>query len=411
MTTTDTAPAPTGPARPHPVTGGDRIFNLDMLRGLAVLGILAVNALSFAWPFEVYGDPESAPFAMAGANKIGTWVTDVFFHDKFRSLFSMLFGVSIFLVGGERSDKVRGKLLRSRLFWLFVIGLIHGLGIWYGDILMHYAYTGLLMLLMRSMSAGKLLWIGGGVSLFWGVVGAGMAILMANLPPEVRDGMGGPEISPEKIAATIEAVRTGGWIAAMTENLRAWAFVQGFSLALIPVTLPLMMLGLGLFKSGWLAGKGAIWTYLLAIAAGAAILAGLGWYRWQTLGVEDDPTGGLSAAMAQFGFVITLGYAALLILLTKGGLRIITGRLAPVGRMAFTNYLTQSILMASLFYMPWGPLLYGQWGPAMIWSAVGGIWILQLIWSPLWLSRFEMGPLEWIWRCLTYGRMVPLLKR
>ena len=84
---------------------------------------------------------------------------------------------------------------------------------------------------------------------------------------------------------------------------------------------------------------------------------------------------------------------------------------APVGRMAFSNYLSQSLIMASLFYMPWGPHLYGQWGPGMLWAAVGGVWLLQLVWSPLWLSRFQMGPLEWLWRCLTYGRRVPLLKR
>ncbi len=395
-----------------PVRPGDRILNLDILRGWAVLGILAVNALSFAWPMQVYMDPDAAPFAMTGGDRLGTWITDVFFHDKFRSLFSMLFGVSIFLVGGERGDDARGALLRRRLLFLGLFGLIHGLAIWYGDILLHYAYTGLLMLLVRSWPAKRLLWVGGGVSLLWGVIAAGGALAMAALPPEIQTQMaeGGPQVDTASIVATVERVR-GDWGAAMLENLKAWGMLQGFSLFLIPVTLPLMMLGLGLYKSGWLAGRGPTWTYLAAIAAGAANLALLGHYQWMALGEGPDPTGGLADAAAGFAVVITLGYAAMLILLTRMGLRALTGVFAPVGRMAFSNYLSQSLIMASLFYMPWGPQLYGQWGPGMLWAAVGGIWLLQLVWSPLWLSRFQMGPLEWLWRCLTYGRIVPLLKR
>ena len=84
--------------------------------------------------------------------------------------------------------------------------------------------------------------------------------------------------------------------------------------------------------------------------------------------------------------------------------------LVPVGQMAFTNYLTQTLIMTSLFYMPWGPFWYGTMGPGALWAVVGAVWLAQLIWSPLWLSRFRMGPLEWLWRCLTYGRRVPLLR-
>jgi uncharacterized protein len=80
--------------------------------------------------------------------------------------------------------------------------------------------------------------------------------------------------------------------------------------------------------------------------------------------------------------------------------------------MAFTNYLTQTLIMTTLFYMPWGPLWFGDpaWGPGQLWLAVGSVWIAQLIWSPLWLSVFSMGPLEWLWRCLMYGRLVPIRK-
>ena len=78
--------------------------------------------------------------------------------------------------------------------------------------------------------------------------------------------------------------------------------------------------------------------------------------------------------------------------------------------MAFTNYLTQTLIMASIFYMPWGPRLFGRADYVQMWGLVLAVWALQLIWSPLWLSRFSMGPLEWVWRCLTYGRRVPISK-
>jgi len=114
-----------------PLEANDRLFSLDVVRGLAVLGILAVNTVTFAWPSEVYGNPSLQPDFDAGA-AAGWQAMHVFFQDKMRTLFSMLFGVSIFLIGGQRFDEARGKLLRSRLFWLAVFGLIHGAAFWYG---------------------------------------------------------------------------------------------------------------------------------------------------------------------------------------------------------------------------------------------------------------------------------------
>ena len=104
---------------------------------------LAVNVVSFGLPVMVYQDASLSPFPVTGANALARWTMDVFFHQKFITLFSMLFGASIYLVGGERDDAARGKLLRRRLFWLAVIALIHGLAFWYGDVLLLYAWSGL----------------------------------------------------------------------------------------------------------------------------------------------------------------------------------------------------------------------------------------------------------------------------
>lgn len=401
-------------ARLAPVAPKDRVFNLDMLRGWAILGILAVNATAFAWPMmlEMAKVP---PFPMTGANLVGDWVTQVFFHDKFRTLFTLLFGVSIFLVGGERSDKDRGRLLRRRLFWLAVFGLIHGLAFWYGDILLHYAYCGLIMMLMRSWSAKRLLWVGGAISAVWALLAAATPILMPMLAtamgPEFKAQMEAntPKVSAEDIMATVELMRSG-FAPMLMENVKAWVNLQIPCLFLIPVSVPLMMVGLGLYKSGFLLGRSPVWVYLLLAVIGGANLAASAWFYWVELNGGTLPVEGLASGLRGAALLITLGYASVLILLTRFGLKAVTAVLAPVGRMAFTNYLTQTVVMTSLFYMPWGPLWFGTMGPGALWGVVGAVWVAQLIWSPLWLSVFQMGPLEWLWRCLTYGRMVPLRK-
>jgi uncharacterized protein len=233
------------------------------------------------------------------------------------------------------------------------------------------------------------------------------------------DGSGGGggnpfAITQEAFAASIQSYQAG-WPGAQVENAKAWLMLQTASLFLIPITAGLMMLGLGLFKTGFMVGRSPTWVYLLVFAAGALNLAALGWYEWLASSAPrgaEDPSGGLAGVAGSFAWVITLGYVSMLVLMTRFGLKVVTARLAPVGRMAFTNYLTQTLIMTSLFYMPWGPHWFGDpaWGPGRLWTAVGAIWILQLIWSPLWLSAFQMGPLEWLWRCLTYGRRVPLRK-
>lgn len=397
-----------GPVKPE-----DRIFTLDMLRGWAILGILAVNAMAFAWPPALEMTPDlPVPYPMDAANILGGWVSDVFFHDKFRSLFSMLFGVSVFLIGGERFDEARGKLLRRRLFWLAVFGVIHGAAFWYGDILLHYAYCGLLAMLMRSWKASRLIWIGGGLNLMFGLLSAAALWAQAAFGDAAQGGGNNPfEVTPEALTATIQAYQSG-WPAAQMENLTGWAILQTGSLFLIPVTVGLMLLGLGLFKSGFFQGRSPTWVYLMLFAAGAANLAAYGWYEWIEANAPQGEalTGGMAGVAGSFAPLITVGYASLLILMTRFGLKPLTRVLAPVGRMAFTNYLTQTLIMVSLFYMPWGPLWFGTMGPGALWGVVGAVWVAQLIWSPLWLSVFTMGPLEWLWRCLTYKRMVPLRK-
>lgn len=396
-----------------PVEPQARIATLDVMRGLAVLGVLAVNAVSFALPMMVYGDVRLSPFPVTGANAVAHWVVEVFFQQKFITLFSMLFGASIFLVGGEQDDLARGRLLRRRLFWLAVIGLIHGLGVWYGDVLLLYAWSGVFAMLMRSLPARTLVGMGLGVTLALGAIQALMSWLAVAGPfaPTLALGEDYPA-SLQAVHAAIAAYRSG-WAGAMMQNLRSWVFLQGLSLTMFVVpTTALMMLGMGLFKSGFFSGRASTRTYLAVIAGGGAVLALLAALKWAEIMAAPgaDPTRGLAEIVNAFPVFITLAYAGVLILATTRGLSCLTAALRPVGRMAFTNYLTQSLIMASIFYMPWGPRLFGRVDYVGLWGFVLAVWAVQLVWSPLWLSVFRMGPLEWAWRRLTYGRPLPIRK-
>ena len=400
---------------PQPVAVGARIQTLDVLRGVAVLGILAVNAAAFALPMDAAMAPEQSPFPLVGASAMAQWTVEVFFHQKFVTLFSMLFGASIFLVGGERGDEARGRVLRRRLMWLALFGVIHGAAFWYGDILLLYAWSGLFVMLMRSMSARSLILFGAAATLALATMQAAAMWLTVNGPAALAEAMSDESMSLAEgaVSASIAAYRSG-WPAGLIENLKAWGILQSMSLfGYVFATVPLMMLGLGLFKAGFFHGRMPTRVYLALIAVGAAVLALLGVLEWREIaaGPEVEATGGWAEVVASYPIFITLAYASGLILLTSRGVMWVRRIFAPVGRMAFTNYLTQTLIMSSLFYMPWGPRLMGQVDYPGQWAVVVAVWALQLIWSPLWLSRFRMGPLEWLWRRLSYGRDLPLRRQ
>jgi uncharacterized protein len=406
---TDTIAPTTEPLRP--VAKADRHLSLDVLRGLGVMGILAVNAVAFGMPMSVYMSPELSPFGMAGAEATAWWLVQTFFHYKFVTLFSILFGVSILLVGGERSDKARGALLRRRLGWLLVIGLLHGLLIWYGDILLLYACTGFVALLARSWTPRRLFTVSLTILLLGSALAVAPLILLESAPAELQQKiiaeMNQPGSSVDVAAAT--AAMRAGLGSAMAENFKSWMILQPVSLIVfIWRTGALMLLGMALFKTGFLTGKARTWIYLLLIALGGAGLAWTGWENSMKLATnfaEPQAMGRYNMAYEFASLPITLGYASLAILLIRS--RFVARLLNPVarlGQMAFTNYLTQSLMMTTIFWSGRGLGLFGELDRVELWGCVIAIWALQLVWSPLWLSRFPMGPMEWVWRRLAYGR-------
>ncbi|MNV17834.1 hypothetical protein D3C71_1086350 [compost metagenome] len=215
------------------------------------------------------------------------------------------------------------------------------------------------------------------------------------------------------VSASIAAYHSG-WPAGLIENLKAWGFLQSASLfGYVFATVPLMMLGLGLFKAGFFHGCLPTRLYLAMVAVGGVVMTLLGLLEWREImaGPGVQATHGWVEVVAAYPVFITLAYASALILLTSRGVGWVRRVFAPVGQMAFTNYLSQTLIMSSLFYMPWGPRLMGQVDYPGQWGIVISVWALQLIWSPLWLSRFRMGPLEWLWRRLSYGHDLPLRRQ
>jgi uncharacterized protein len=410
MTDADLSPAQR-PVALRPVAKGDRHLSLDILRGLGVMGILAVNAVGFAQPMAGYVSPELSPFPLVGSEAAAWWIVQTFFHYKFVTLFSILFGVSILLVGGERSDVARSALLRRRLFWLLVIGLIHGALIWFGDILLLYACTGLLVMRARSWPPRRLVGVSIAVLLLGSALAVVPMIVLEGAPLEVRArvvSQMGPPAGDTDIPAAIAAMRSG-LASATAANFKQWTSLQTASLIIfIWRTGALMLLGMALFKTGFLTGKARTWVYGLLIALGAIGLVWTGWENGMKLATSFAKPQALGRYNLAYEFMtlpITLGYASLAILLIRSAtVRVLLTPLARLGQMAFTNYLTQSIIMTTLFWSGRGLGLFGQLDRVQLWMCVIAIWALQLIWSPLWLARFRMGPLEWIWRRLSYGK-------
>lgn len=395
-------------AEPAPVRLSDRLFSLDVVRGLAVLGILAVNAVTFAMPEPVMMNPSLQPGGLEGEAARAWQAMHVFFQDKMRTLFSMLFGASIFLIGGERSDVARGGLLRRRLFWLGLAGLVHGLFFWFGDILLLYALTGVIVLLARSWSARRLLIVGVTLNLFCSAFYVGMIALLRTAPPEAKTNFHW-DASAEQIGEMIARYQGNALETTLTVMSNWVSAVPIMALAFIPATAALMLIGMGLFKAGFLAGRSSAWVYGLSIVLGAGSLwlihaeaSALISAGFPLIDTMMRPANTFLAPLA------SLAYASALILLARHGLKLILTPLAKAGQMAFTNYLSQTLIMTTIFYGGRGLGWFGQIGWPGLWLVIIGVWAIQLIWSPLWLSRFTMGPMEWLWRRLTYGRALPI---
>lgn len=425
---------PPAPSRAEPVGKAERLAAVDVLRGVALLGILAMNIVSFAWPFSGYDNPDLSG-GPGLVNRSAWMVNHLLFSGKMMSLFSMLFGAGLVLMA-DRADR-RGVsfawVYYRRILWLLVIGLIHAYFIWSGDILVAYALCGLVLFVFRSTSPRRLFVLGVvlivGSSLVFPVMGLGLGAVRAMAETtsesistsdsgraamaEAWQEMGAFfEPTEEQYAEQLAAYRGSYWEVFPHRAQESIGFQAFFLPLFIWGIAGRMMVGMAFMKRGAFAAERSTRFYLVmaSIAYGIGlpltIVGGLDLWATDFEVVRGTVFG---AALAMLGMVpVALGHAAVVMLVVKSGaLPRLTARLAAVGRMALTNYLTQSIVGTLLFY-GYGLGLYGKLDRPQLWLIVLAIWALQLWYSPIWLARFRFGPAEWIWRSLTYLKFQPM---
>lgn len=395
-----------------PTQANQRIIMLDVLRGFALLGILIMNIRGFAMPAAAYDNP-TLWGDFTGANRL-VWLFGQLFADhKMMNLFSMLFGAGIVLFT-ERLEARNGKPVQihyRRTFWLLVIGLAHAYLLWYGDILVTYALTALVIVWFRKRQARTLLVLGLVFLSMAALFMAGTAASIDFMPPaqaeELREMW---EPTQTYLQSEAEALR-GGWLDQMAARVAGSAEMQTIAFATWGFWRSggLMLLGMALYKWGILSGRRTRTFYrnLMLIGLGVGlILVGVG--------VARQLADGFTFASSRFSMtyqfnywgsvLVSLGYIGAIGLITQTGIwQNLQDRLAAVGRMALTNYLLHTIIATTIFYGH-GFGLFGEVSHVGQIGVVLAIWIFQLIISPIWLSRFRFGPFEWAWRTLTYWK-------
>ena len=401
--------------QPTPVADKERIESLDVLRGFALLGILAMNIRAMAAPFGAYMTP-SAFFPYEGASRAGYIFTSVVFDLKMMGLFSMLFGAGVLLYSEKRNEDSQPPraLWFRRMFWLLVIGLVHAYLIWEGDILVPYALCGILVLWWARRWSVRALATAAIVFLVIGAAGLAAQGLMWQSMPEAQRAEQAAILSPSPQQAEEQlAVMRGGYWPIVAD--RAGFVVQTQTIFFLMFFLwrcgGMMLLGMALYKSGFLEGRWSSRAYAMVATGSLA----LGW-SLAAFGVGElervafaMPQRATADVWNYVGAVFaSIGYAAFLLLLVKHGAFVgLRRRLAAVGQMAFTNYLSHSLVTAFVF-LGWGLGFVGRLDYAEQLLFVVGVWIVQLVLSPIWLAHFRFGPAEWLWRSLTYMQRQPM---
>jgi uncharacterized protein len=403
-----------------------RIAALDILRGVAVMGILAMNIVAFAMPQAAYQNPR----AYGGHEGIDllVWAFNfVLIDGKMRGLFSLLFGASLLLVveRAEAKGENPASVHYRRMAWLLVFGFLHLILFWWGDILHQYALIGALAFLFRGKSVESLMkWAVGlllGQWLIALLLSASFLILSAQASApdasaeivdqwqQMKTGVG--PLPPVERAQDL-AIHRGDYGDLVNHRLERVGTTLASILFFGVETLAYMLLGMAGLRSGFLTGaweraryqRWAIVSYALSIPAYAALAVWLAVSNFDPATVAAVNMGGTTP----FRPIMIVGHAALILLLTRGGGALVE-RIAAAGRAAFTNYLGTSIIVSALFYGH-GFGLYGHVSRAGLYPFVFGMWAIMLLWSKPWLDRYRYGPFEWLWRSLARWQVQPMRK-
>lgn len=424
---------------PAPAAADERIELLDTTRGIAVLGILLLNITGLGLPFA-YDDP-----TIWGAESdidLTVWrIMALFFEGTMRGLFTLLFGASALLFLQRHSSRTAGPrptdLYFRRTLWLIVFGLINGyVLLWSGDVLFYYGVAGLLLFIFRNLSPRRLL-----------LLAAAFMILQTSISvsewldyrdtqslaqaASLRQAAGLPMTDGDQEALdTFDALRSEfrptrdsleSYVSNVRDSYRSAFIVVGddtrymqseffFRHGLVEC-LGMMLLGMALLKTGVLTGASSTRVYLamVIIGYGIGLIVNMSEVR-QLESSQFSPDALVGTFMTyDLGRIpMTFGHLGLIALLCRTRWFERAARvLAAVGQMALTNYLSQS-LFCLLIFTGAGLAWYGQLARHELYYVVVAIWVVQLVWSPLWLRHFRHGPAEWLWRSLTYWQWQPL---
>jgi uncharacterized protein len=428
-----------------PVNQQERIIILDSLRGFAILGILLMNIPSFALPSPVGGDPSVLNEWDTINFKVWNFV-DWFPEGTQRALFSMLFGAGILLFVGGKEKGLDGLLPADYFFrrqlWLIVFSLIDVFVLlWWGDILLDYACLGMIMYSFRKLSPKALL-IGAALCFTFmlarenrnlyqdkkiinrGEMIASVDTSVTKLNLIQKEQLGAMQdfkdrTTPEGRQKRMEKamLKTHGSYEALYEY-RTSRYID----SLVPYlffgiwdVLLFMFLGMAFFKMGILTGQANVKVYWGMCIIGLGVGLTLSCFRLQQMVDVKfnwyEYTKKYSFAFYELSRTFrSIGILGLLMLLYKSGLfKWLFALMRPVGQMAFTNYLMQSLL-CGLFFYGIGFGMFGKLERYEIYLVVAAVWALQIIYSHIWLRYFRFGPLEWAWRSLTYWKRQPMKK-
>jgi len=387
----------TAPALPSlaPVPVKRRIDTFDILRGVAIFGVLASDMIGLSSPEHHFG-----PSRMwtDSANRATAFLLDVLVSEKFITLFSVLFGVG-FAIQMERA--ARRGVVSLAFYWrriagLFFVGLIHGLFVWEGDILTTYAVFGLFLVLFRNRAQRTVL--GWAIGLHALLFAAALAAWLVG---------GKPTASPDGVNRLLTLYGQGTW--ASIQHARMGNFMErhvaSFPLLLLFV-FPRMLFGLWLWRTGFLQHLSTHkqflrwlcpWTIAIGVA-GEAITALL----------AQGDMGPLRAVCVP---LLSCGYACgVVVFVCANQWPWLRGALAATGRTSLSNYLFQRVFCTTLFYS-YGFGLYGKIGPLAGLGITSLIYAAELLVSTWWIRRFQYGPVEWVWRSASYWRLQPFRVR